>query len=214
MRISTKLSSTILTLLLCFLLSCAGTAYDFQNPKAEILKVPIVFHVRSQHDLKKRIPAYWKRYSQPAFWDGKIHPVIDEIKFDVPHIRPDIDSRQVRQSFYNMSGDGRIHIFFVNAIYDRGAIQRSYRGIQIREGMCNSFILIPDLTNPKTIAHEIGHHLGLDHEKDFEGNIMNNKRHIDAQFSNIQFYIMRRKIKEQRILCHMPKTVNSRPKIH
>lgn len=197
-------------------ISCTGTNYRYQNPGAENLTIPIVFHVRSRHDIKRRIPIYWKRASEPLFWDGKIIPVITDIRFDVPTLKPDMDSWATKQEFYNMSSrDGKIHVFFVHKILENGK-DAKLNGVYFTKGACNSFILIQDRTDIITIAHEIGHYLSLEHVKDDTLNVMNDERRIqEADFEPQQINKMRRKIREQRILCNMPvPRANSRPKIH
>ena len=166
------------------------------------------FHVRTQNDIDTRIPQYWDSLSKPLFLDGKINPVISEIVFDVPDTKPNIDTKKTKDKFFDLSKDGRIHIFFVDSIYEDNQ-RTSYNGVYQYRSMCNSFILIQDNTRVKTIAHEIGHYLGIDHTIGDESNIMNKgDRTMQARFNSEQLAIMRKNIRNQRIFCNMPKRAN------
>lgn len=194
------------------LFTCTNEEYQTNIPNADILEIPIVFHVRNENDVNYRIPKYWNEMSEPLFQSGRIRPIISEIRFDVPDVEPDIDNKDSRNKFYKMSKDGRIHIFFVDDIFHSNYGKTIYHGIYKYKSMCNSYIIIQDNSDEKTIAHEIGHYLGLDHCMDAH-NVMNDSmangiRNPEAGFTNSQFEFMRKNIREQQFFCKMPKKAN------
>lgn len=197
---------------LAFISTCAGNNHVLKHENynhSNILVIPIVFHVRNKDDILIRIPKYWLTHSEPLFLDGNIKPVIVGIRYDVPNLKPDIKNKKEMSKFFDKSNDGSIHIFFVENIKDKGK-ETLYNGVHEYKNMCESFILIQDKTEIKTMAHEIGHYLGLDHFYKSELNVMNDKnRSKKARFSKDQIKTMRQGILNQYLFCKMPRMANS-----
>jgi hypothetical protein len=182
-------------LILTGMLLLSACAHNIERHNVE--NIYIIVHARSQHDLKVLMPALM-RFSSPILADARINIRIKEIRFDVPKV--------IVSSFdddeFTKYDDGDIHVFFVHEFMMLNKSEIAGARLASHGSLCKRAILITDKTNWTTLAHEVGHFFGLDHDKDDESNIMHTGwRDRNPVFSREQMNKMHTVIKRRRALC-------------
>lgn len=169
----TVLFAAILLVSTLLLSGCTNRAIDFcrDDDGRMIHEVPVVVHVPDETYNEERIQAVFDGANEYML-DHRIKLVVDAIVIhdydqwiDISEGKTDMIDMQVISDLYGL--EGRLHLYAVTKIGtpDDWNMYIGY-AYTSPETWCNKTMVMTDFNNPRLLAHETGHLLGLGHVDD------------------------------------------------